>query len=416
MGDVFTLSAEFSRGAQPIEFRRRHTVYGTRAGDRHSVLFWRGRQQLCALALRTLAEQGGSETCRAPAARRANPRSNSEMKLLDDLIGSRQLKRVRPAGRPIARVAISTQPVFGSWGGGNQWVLQMARYLGFCGYEVRFDLHGEVDAIFINHSGITGKLSFGLEEIIRYKEQRPCVRVIHRINDNDQRKQTTQMDALLAQFNAVADHTVFISEWLRDHHAARWFDARRPHTSILNGADPSIFHSIGSRTWRENEPFRMVTHHWSDNVMKGFPQYAALDGHIAAGDLPAVELWIIGRWPDNIVWKRARTFPPVSGTELARLLRECHAYITASLYEPGGMHFIEGLQCGLPLLYHLDGGGIVELGQKYGVGFRDDLLTAFRNLRESYPTYRERVLASPPSGDRMCLAYRQILQRLLTSE
>ena len=25
-------------------------------------------------------------------------------------------------------------------------------------------------------------------------------------------------------FDAVADHTVFISEWLRDHHASNWFD------------------------------------------------------------------------------------------------------------------------------------------------------------------------------------------------
>ena len=57
---------------------------------------------------------------------------------------------------------------------------------------------------------------------------------------------------------------------------------------------------------------------------------------------------------------RARTAPPVGGAELAALLRKCHVYVTASQHEPGGMHFIEGLQCGLPLIFHEDGGGIPE--------------------------------------------------------
>jgi hypothetical protein len=79
------------------------------------------------------------------------------------------------------------------------------------------------------------------------------------------------------------------------------------------------------------------------------------------------------------------------------------------------MHFIEGLQCGLPLVYHLDGGGIVELAQSYGVGFREDLPHAIREIRARYPEFRAKVLSEPPSGDRMVMAFREILQRLLAS-
>ena len=338
------------------------------------------------------------------------------MRLLRELSGHRRLRRVRPPGPTVARIALNMRPVFGAWGGGNQWLLQMARYLAFSGYELHYDLAEEVDCMVINHSGLTGKLTFGLEEIAAYKRRVPGVKIVHRINDNDVRKQTSAMDPLLARYNAFADHTVFISEWLRDYHAERWFDHTRPHTCVLNGADPSVFHPIGGADWRQDGKLRFVTHHWSDNPMKGFPQYAELDARIAAGELPDVELWVIGRWPKEIAWKSARTFPPAHGAELASLLRQCQAYITASLHEPGGMHFIEGLQCGLPLLFHLDGGGIVELGRQFGVGFREDLVGGVRELQKRYPELRRKVLATPPSGDRMCIAYREILQRVLAEK
>ncbi len=342
------------------------------------------------------------------------------MNPLTQFLGARRLARVRPPVPPVARIAVSTRPIFGPWGGGNQWLLQIARYLNFCGYEVIHDLRDEVDCIIIQHNGLTGAMSFGFDEIAAYKKAHPRVRVVHRINDNDIRKGTTAMDPFMARYNTLADYTVFISEWLRDHHASKWFDRARPQTCILNGADPSVFHPVGSPTWKKGTPFRFVTHHWADNLMKGFAEYAALDALIASGELPGVELWIIGRWPADIVWKSARTFPPCAGPALAGLLRQCHGYITASRWEPGGMHFIEGLQCGLPLLYHEDGGGICELGKKHGLGFREPSTSSGQALKDAVKTFiarygehRASVLAHPPSGDAMCIAYREIVQRVL---
>ena len=338
------------------------------------------------------------------------------MKLLNQYLGQRRLARVRPPVPPVARIAVTTKPVFGPWGGGNQWLLQFSRYMHYSGYEVVHDLRGGADGVIIQHNGLTGAMSIGFEELAAAKRNNPRLRVVHRINDNDIRKATTEMDALMARYNTLADHTVFISEWLRDHHAAKWFDRAKPHTCILNGADPSVFHPIGSPTWKRGEPFRFVTHHWADNPMKGFPHYAMLDDLIASGDLPGVELWVIGRWPKDLIWKSARTFAPCAGPALASLLRQCHGYLTASLWEPGGMHFIEGLQCGLPITYHKDGGGIPELAKFYGTGFRgdrDDLSFAVRSLLDDYRYFRDRVLTRPPSGDGMCLAYREIIQRVL---
>ena len=187
----------------------------------------------------------------------------------------------------------------------------------------------------------------------------------------------------------------------------------RPHSVIINGADSAVFHPIGSAAFEPNGPLRLVTHHWSDNWLKGFKVYAEVDRLIAEGLLPDVELWVIGRWPQEIQWRAARTFPPANGEALARLLRQCHAYLTASLWEPGGMHFIEGIQCGLPVAYHEDGGGIVEVASRYGIGFRDDPAAAIAALRERYASLRMAALTDPPSGDEMGLRYRKLVQRVL---
>ena len=77
------------------------------------------------------------------------------------------------------------------------------------------------------------------------------------------------------------------------------------------------------------------------------------------------------------------------------------------------MHFIEGLQCGLPIAFHEDGGGIPEFARRYGVPFRDGLGEAVRELVSNYGTHRSELLASPPSGEGMCLTYRDLVQRVL---
>jgi hypothetical protein len=65
------------------------------------------------------------------------------------------------------------------------------------------------------------------------------------------------------------------------------------------------------------------------------------------------------------------------------------------------------------VLYHEDGGGIVELASRYGIGYRDDVVTAIGDMRERYPELRRRALEQAPAGDVMCTAYRRLIQTLL---
>jgi len=315
----------------------------------------------------------------------------------------------------IATVAFNMRWRRGPYGGGNQWVGQVGPYFERCGFRTVAGLVAGVDCVLGTHAGLGGGLAFSYDDVLRAKEENPRLRCIQRINDNDIRKGTDRMDAHLAACNRAADHTVFVSAWLRDYHAERWFDRALPHSVIHNGADPAVFHPFGGRVWKPGEPLRIVTHHWSDNPAKGFPVYEAMDAAIADGALRGVELWIVGRWPEKIRWRAARTFPACSGHRLAAVLRECHVAVTASRFEPGAMHPAEAMQCGLPLLYTGDTGGTVELGERFGVLLKDDFQAAIEQMRSGYAGLRTRILEEAPGGDAMCAAYRRIVQQLVCS-
>ena len=312
------------------------------------------------------------------------------------------------------RLAISMKPARGPWGGASPFVHQLSALLRRRGWHVCFDLKKVPDVILvIDPRNDHPAKRFGLRELEVFRREHPRVPILHRINECDKRKNTTDLDELLRRTNEISDYTVFIAEWLRDHFAEKWYDLKKPHSVIYNGADPRFYHPIGYRLPQPGERIRVVTHHWSDNPMKGFAEYGQLDALIADGTLPEFELWVIGRWPKGMQWRSAKLIKPMTGRPLGEALRQCHLYITASRWEPCGMHHVEGAQCGLPLLYHEDGGGINEAGRRYGLGFRDDLVPKLREIAAHLPEYHAKVLRQMPSGDRMVLEYADALQALV---
>jgi glycosyltransferase involved in cell wall biosynthesis len=314
-------------------------------------------------------------------------------------------------------VAVSMVPTRSPWGGASPFVWQLQDILQRRGCKVQYHLRGRVDLVFIiDPRNDHPAKRFGLRELRGFRKERPDVPVLHRINECDQRKGTNDIDELLRQTSELADHTVFIAEWLRDYFAAKWFDLSRPHSCIYNGADPAVYHPFGSAVARAGEPLMIVTHHWSDNPLKGFDIYELVDHLIADGKLPGFKLRVIGRWPKSIKWRSAELFGPMTGPPLARKLRECHIYLTASRWEPCGMHHVEGAQCGLPLVYHEDGGGIVEAGKKYGLGYRGDPSEAIRDVAARLPEFRRKVFADMPSGDRMAMDYADICRMLMAGQ
>jgi hypothetical protein len=78
------------------------------------------------------------------------------------------------------------------------------------------------------------------------------------------------------------------------------------------------------------------------------------------------------------------------------------------------MHYIEGLQCGLPLLYRSGGGGVEEIGKRVGgVLVGSDLALSVMEIKESYPARRKAVLQNLPSGEVMAMRYLEIIRSMI---
>lgn len=302
----------------------------------------------------------------------------------------------------------------GPYGGGNQVVKQIVERLEPLGYKFIDYLSERSDCILMLDPRSAGPFTFGYEDIRVFLDNVKRVPCIHRINECDMRKGTDFMDKELERASEVADFTVFVSRWLRDYHADRWFDRARRHIVVYNGADPRAYNTRGKRMFPGNRALRIITHHWSDNWMKGFHEYEQLDHLIHDGTIPDTELWVMGRWPHDVDWRSARLIGVTNGATQAEILKECDVYITASRWEPGANHFMEGIQCGLPVIYHEEGGGICEVASQCGVMFHDDLPDAVNCIRSNFEQYFEKTIANLYDGDQMTAIYRHLFDAVIT--
>ena len=239
------------------------------------------------------------------------------------------------------------------WGGGNQFGNALSGYLCQHGHEVIFNLNDvDVDIILLTdprNQSISA--SFRDKEIIRYRRMNPEAIVVHRVNECDERKATKDVNAQLRKATLCADHTVFISNWLRSLHLSQGMKPLE-HSVILNGSDTSIFNQKGYQRWDGNSVLRLVTHHWGSGWLKGFDVYQRLDEMLTDKTFKKkYHFNYIGNIPVGFSFQNVEFMTPLQGEKLAHAIKQNHVYLTASQFEPGGHHQNEGGCCGLPILY-----------------------------------------------------------------
>jgi len=280
-----------------------------------------------------------------------------------------------------------------AWGGGSHFATGFFDFLTSKGIQCTNQYERDVDVILMfdprDEEGFAD-----VNSLIQYKSflrsQGSNVKVIHRINDSDVPRGTNFLVDLNIRSNrAIADKTIFISEWIRDHYEQKGFD--RASRVITNGCNTQWF----KRDQREDSstPVRVVTHHWSDNYNKGFDTYIALDK--ALSDRKDIEFTYIGRYYSGYTPVNTKVIAPMYGSSLGQELARHDVYVTAARWEACGMHHIEAAACGLPVAYHRDGGGVNEVCAKHGREFSSpgqaidvilDLASRRKEIREKIDT------------------------------
>ncbi|MFX1257019.1 MAG: glycosyltransferase [Promethearchaeota archaeon] len=292
------------------------------------------------------------------------------------------------------------------WGGGIHFLADLICFLKERGHQITFKLKKKIDLIFI----ITNFRELN-PKILKYLEKYPDTKVIQRINISDISKNVNYQDKLVLDINKIADETIFISKWLAEYYKKKGFN--RSYHVIYNGCNRNYFFPKENKEL--GEKFNLVTHHWSNNWMKGFDIYTALDKILV--NRKDIFFTYIGNYTDKYKSNNTKLISPLYGEKLGEELRKYDVYLTASRWEGCGMHHIEGASCGLPVLYHRDGGGLNEACKNYGIEFNDidSLLDAIGKIKENYYYYRNKIDYNFLSAERCSKDYYNIILNTLDS-
>ncbi len=312
------------------------------------------------------------------------------------------------------KIAIGFQLKDNSWGGGNQFVEALVNTLKKRGDEIIFNLKdNDIDIIlFFDPRFYNEGITFGAHDILNYLFfiNKKAI-VIHRINECDERKNTWHMNKLLKFSNYCSDHTILISTWLS---SLDIYQKDIPFSIIFNGADSKVFNPSLNTSWDKKGIFKIVTHHWSPNYMKGFDVYIKLDKLLDKKEWRDIcEFTYIGNLPDGFKFRNARHIKPLNGDKLAYELSKNHLYISASINEPAGMHHIEGILSGLPILYRRSG-ALPEYCLGFGIEFEgDNFIPALYKMFNEYDNYKSKIANYQNNADKMCRNYLLLFDRLL---
>mgnify|MGYP005813645441 CR=1 FL=1 len=296
------------------------------------------------------------------------------------------------------KIYLNREPKFGPWGGGIKTVNKLVDSLKKKGHEVVFRLEDDIDVIFCidprpnNHGE-------WYQHFINYK-QKFNSKIIQRVGDLGTHSKP-ELTKLIKQTLNYSSFFIFPSDWALDY-----IGFKNKNCRVIYNCPMNIFHEHKNMKLNISKKPRLVTHHWSMNPKKGFHLYEMLDNE------ESFEFTYIGRKPANVEFKNH--IEPISAEKLAIELPKHDIYITASIEEAGANHVLEGIACGLPVVYHEDGGSINNYCKDYGIKYYSfqEMVEAINNLCLDYKKYKENVLCYSKTNDDVVEEYIKIIEKI----
>jgi hypothetical protein len=312
------------------------------------------------------------------------------------------------------KILFTLKLIEGSGGGGCFFVKNMVDYLNTQHpgeFNIVTSLEPNIDLIFMIDPRKNMTNMFSLDDIMKYKQNHPNCKTLYAVNECDiKREVNINLEPLILKTIMFCDHNIFISKWLKQYYYDKYpFIQQKINNAevIFNACDLNHYYPDRNRKLNKNS-IKLVTHHWSDNYFKGFEIYNKLDQLLGKDEYKYIQFTYIGRYNTNkYVPRNLNYIPPISGELLGNELRKHDIYLTASLFEPGGIHQLEGMASGLPILYRENGGGIKESVRKAGEEFKDieDLFEKLKKIIENYEQYCNNIDYDFISHNRFGKAY-----------
>ena len=126
-----------------------------------------------------------------------------------------------------------------------------------------------------------------------------------------------------------------------------------------------------------------------------------------------IQFTYIGNLPNGFKFKNTKHKSPINGHKLGLELSKHHLYISASINEPAGMHHIEGILCGLPIIYR-NSGALPEYCKDFGISFEnEDFIPALQRMLKDYSRFKKNIIKYPYNSEKMTGEYLNLFSKLL---
>jgi len=303
------------------------------------------------------------------------------------------------------------------YGGGNISVHYIVSYLvrEYGNFKVTYDLCENISLYIIidpfkDRRGEFKKYS--LNDAIEHRNSQPNEnrgKIVIRVNDCDITRPSacpskSREHAIVSNFNNI-DHFIFNSNFIKHHYMNLFqknkinLDSSR-YNVIVNGCDQNVF-MPGPVSKCIVDTIKIATHHWSNNMTKGYQTYYDLWKYTQGENKLNIEFIFIGKSVPKM-FEDVPIIGPMVSTEINETLNNCHMYITDSKNDACPNHVIEAISCGLPVLYSNVPGGAKELctmgGKQIGEMYDSEnivsLLKKIVLIRDNYSRYTHNVTQS----------------------
>ena len=297
------------------------------------------------------------------------------------------------------------------YGGGNISIYYIVSILGnqYSDFEIVYELSFDIDIYLIvdPFKDRVGFKKYSLADVVAQRSADNVVggKIVVRINDCDITRPNVSADKsreteIIKYYNHI-NYFIFNSQFIKNYYFEKLkvINLAIPsnnYTVILNGCDQTIFTNNPKTSPKTR--LKIITHHWSDNMNKGYQLYYDLWKY-SNTDIGKkhVEFSFIGKnVPD--MFSEVPIIGPLVSSEINTELNKHHVYITDSRFDSCPNHILEAISCGLPVLYSNVTGGVKELctaqpGLKIGEMYNDfdELLEKIVLIQKNYSTYRRNI-------------------------
>jgi glycosyltransferase involved in cell wall biosynthesis len=292
----------------------------------------------------------------------------------------------------------------GPWGGGNQFLRALSKYLVRNGHEViehpdstahvvLLNSHNRGPNLLLNFNQIAQLRSMGkitwwgklVPKLLWLTFHRKGQPILHRLDGVAEliRGYHTKADDLQISVNSLCDYTIFQSVYSQVSFANYGINPSNVKV-VYNGVDGEIFFPPETKKGI-GQTIHLIAVSWSPNLRKGFTSLAAISC------LPKVELKFIGQWPKEVNPQNTILLGKKTSSEIAEILRQSDVFIHAAENEPCSNAILEALACGLPIIYR-DSGGNSELAKEYGIPLSNELENNLSELMVHYYDFRKKLL------------------------